>query len=93
MSKMVYRYQVYFEPEEEGGYHAHVPALPGCHTYGATIEEAQERIKEAIALYVEGLEKHKLLAPPADNGYIGLIEVEVKPHGKKVKKIGAALRA
>ena len=30
------------------GYHGYVPALPGCHTYGDTIEETQKNLKEAI---------------------------------------------
>jgi predicted RNase H-like HicB family nuclease len=90
---MIYRYQVCFEPEEEGGYHAYVPTLPGCHSYGATIEEAEDHIKEAIALYVEGLKKHRLPIPPADRGYLRLIEVEFKPRGKKVKKVDPLARS
>lgn len=90
---MIYRYQVCFESEEEGGYHAYVPALSGCHSYGATIEEACEHVKEAITLYIEGLREHGLPIPPSDNGYIRLIEVEVKRDGKKVKKASAAASA
>ena len=52
---MVFRFQVCFEPEEDGGYHTYVPALPGCHSYGRTIEEAEHNIKEAILLYLNGL--------------------------------------
>lgn len=29
-------------------YHGYVPALPGCHTQGKTIEETQKNLKEAI---------------------------------------------
>jgi predicted RNase H-like HicB family nuclease len=54
---MTFRFQVCFEPEEDGGYHAYVPALPGCHSYGRTIEEAERNIKEAILLYLDGLKK------------------------------------
>lgn len=53
MSK-VYRFTVIIEPDEEG-YHAYVPALPGCHTFGSTIEEVKENIKEAIALHIESM--------------------------------------
>jgi predicted RNase H-like HicB family nuclease len=38
------------EQDETGWYVGSVPALPGCHTQGRTIEELTERIKEAIAL-------------------------------------------
>lgn len=29
-------------------YHGFVPALPGCHTQGVTVEETQKNLKEAI---------------------------------------------
>ncbi|HEU0021909.1 MAG TPA: type II toxin-antitoxin system HicB family antitoxin [Dehalococcoidia bacterium] len=34
------------------GYWAMVPALPGCFSAGDTFEEAQENVKEAIALHL-----------------------------------------
>ncbi|MBI1375220.1 MAG: type II toxin-antitoxin system HicB family antitoxin [Phycisphaera sp.] len=34
---------------------AYVPDLPGCVTTGATVEEVERNIREAIALHVEGL--------------------------------------
>jgi predicted RNase H-like HicB family nuclease len=45
--------QVVLEPQEEGGFTASVPSLPGCISQGETREEALENIKEAIALYLE----------------------------------------
>lgn len=36
-------------------YHAYCPALPGCHTWGYTYEEAQANIREAILLYLEDM--------------------------------------
>ena len=47
--------RVFFEPSDEGGYTAHVPALPGCISEGETVEEALANIQEAIALYLEVL--------------------------------------
>ena len=44
--------------EPEGGYTVIVPSLPGCVTYGDTIEEAIEMAKEAIELYIESLKEH-----------------------------------
>ncbi len=35
-----------------------VPSLPGCVTYGDSIEEAVEMAKEAIELYLESLRGH-----------------------------------
>lgn len=50
-------YTVVFEPAEEGGYVAHVPALPGLWTQGETLTEAREMVKDAIAGYIEALLK------------------------------------
>ena len=44
-------YSVYYEAADEGGFVAIVPALPGCHTQGETLEEAEQNIREAIELY------------------------------------------
>ena len=51
--EVVQRFEVIFEPEEEGGYHVYVPTLKGCHSYGATREEARKNIIEAIELWLE----------------------------------------
>ena len=47
---------VYLEPSDEGGYTAHVPALPGCISEGDTRDEALANIREAIELYIEPVE-------------------------------------
>ncbi len=49
-----YQFTVVIEPDEEG-YHAYAPALPGCHTFGMTIDEARANILEAIELHVESM--------------------------------------
>jgi predicted RNase H-like HicB family nuclease len=49
---MSYKFTVIFEPDE-GGFHAFVPALPGCHSFGATLEEAHANIVEAAQLHIE----------------------------------------
>ena len=36
------------EPEEEGGFTITVPSLPGCISYGKTIDEALKQIKDAM---------------------------------------------
>ncbi len=53
-----YTYTVVFHPEPESGYTITVPALPGCISYGETIEEARRNAAEAIEGYLEGLRKH-----------------------------------
>ncbi|MBN1659392.1 MAG: type II toxin-antitoxin system HicB family antitoxin [Anaerolineae bacterium] len=49
-----YRFTVVIEPDEDV-FHAYVPALPGCHTFGATVDEARANIEEAMALHVESM--------------------------------------
>ena len=44
---------IVLEPQEEGGFTAYVPSLPGCISEGSTKEEAVKNIKEAIELYLE----------------------------------------
>ena len=54
-----YTFDIIIEDDEfEDGrqaYHAYCPALPGCHTWGHTYEEAQTNIQEAISLYIEDI--------------------------------------
>ena len=59
-------YTVLLEKEEDGGYHAFCPALPGCHTQGDSYDEAIDNIKDAIRLYIESLEAHGEKAPHED---------------------------
>jgi len=54
----VLNYRILLRKEPEGGYTVIVPSLPGCVTYGDTIEEAIKMGKEAIKLYVESLKEH-----------------------------------
>ena len=41
-----FSYSVYYEQAPGGGYVAFVPALPGCHTQGETLEETERNVKE-----------------------------------------------
>jgi len=50
-------YRILLRTEPEGGYTVTVPSLPGCVTYGDTVEEAVEMTREAIELYIESLEE------------------------------------
>ncbi|MBC8204070.1 type II toxin-antitoxin system HicB family antitoxin [bacterium] len=57
------KYTVIFEPAEEGGWLAHVPALNGLTTEGDTLEEAQAMVKDAVKGYIESLQKDNLPLP------------------------------
>jgi len=50
--------KILFTKEPEGGFTVTVPSLPGCVTYGKTLEESLRMAREAIELYVESLKEH-----------------------------------
>ena len=47
------RFPVIVEVDEDGYYVVSCPLFKGCHTYGKTIEEALENIKEVIEMCLE----------------------------------------
>ena len=52
-------YRILLRKEPEGGYTVTVPSLPGCVTYGDSIEEAIEMVKEAKQLcYIITISPH-----------------------------------
>ena len=61
-----HRYTVILEREEDGGFHAFVPALKGCHTQGETEAETLAHAEEAISLYLESLKAHGEPIPAED---------------------------
>ena len=77
MRKRKYSYPVIYETAEEGGYIAYVPSLPGCHSQGETLEEAEANIAEAIELYLESLISNKRSIPVPGNIYQSTIEVAI----------------
>lgn len=44
-------------------YSAYVPDLPGCVATGATVDEVEAEIGEAIRFHIEGLEEDGLPVP------------------------------
>lgn len=48
-------YRILLRKEPEGGYTVLVPSLPGCITYGKSVEDAIEMAKDAIRGYIESL--------------------------------------
>jgi predicted RNase H-like HicB family nuclease len=57
--KQEYTYTIQVHPAEEGekGFWVSVPALPGCFSRGETYDEAVASSREAIELYLEGLQE------------------------------------
>lgn len=60
-------YRINLKKEEEGGYTVFVPSLPGCITYGETVDEAIDMAKEAIELYIEELQDRGEYVPDDSN--------------------------
>jgi antitoxin HicB len=80
MSRKIARelsYSVFYERAAEGGYVASVPALPGCHTQGESLEEAERNVKEAIVLYWESLTAHGEPIPEEGQALQGRVTVPV----------------
>ena len=46
-------YTVVIEKDQDGYYVGSVPALPGCHTQGKSLDQLLERMQEAVALWLE----------------------------------------
>lgn len=47
----------------DGVYLVEFPDLPGCHTYGETMEEAQGMAVEALSGYLESIDLRKMNIP------------------------------
>jgi predicted RNase H-like HicB family nuclease len=66
------QFDVMIERDAEGCYVASVPQIPGCHTQARSLDEINERIREAIelCLEVEG-------APAEELEFVGIQRVTV----------------
>ena len=60
------RYAIVIE-KAESNFSAYVPDLPGCVATGATIEEVESQIREAIEFHIEGLREDGAPIPPPDS--------------------------
>ena len=57
------RYAIVIE-RAESNFSAYVPDLPGCVVTGATVEEVEANIREAIAFHLDGLREDGISPPP-----------------------------
>ncbi|HYE79994.1 MAG TPA: type II toxin-antitoxin system HicB family antitoxin [bacterium] len=69
------KYAVIFE-KTETNYGAWVPDLPGCVAAGNTLEEAERRIREAMAVHIRGMIEDGEPLPESSVG-VSLIEVDL----------------
>ena len=61
------QYRMFLRREPEGGFTVTVPLLPGCVTWGDTLDDAIGNAKEAIELYLENLTAHGEEIPSEKN--------------------------
>jgi predicted RNase H-like HicB family nuclease len=69
-------YKIHLHKEVDGGYTVTVPVLPGCITYGETVDEALQMAKEAIELYIEELESRGESIPDNSNTLETSLQIE-----------------
>ena len=67
------RYAIVIE-KAENNYSAYVPDLPGCAATGATVEETEQSIREAIAFHLNGLREDGI-SIPAPSSRVDYVEV------------------
>lgn len=70
MKAKTYSYQIILRPEPEGGYTVIVPSLPGCVSYGKTVEEANRMAEDAISGYIASMRKRREYVPQETRGNI-----------------------
>lgn len=58
----MYRFLIVIE-KANGNYSAYSPDLPGCIATGATREEVEQNMHEAIAMHIRGLKEDNLPIP------------------------------
>jgi predicted RNase H-like HicB family nuclease len=49
-------YRAVYRREPDGRWIVEMPQVKGCHSYGRTIDQARDRIREALALFVDNAE-------------------------------------
>ena len=73
VKKKIQDFLVVIEQDKDGWFVAKVPSIQGCFTQGKTVDQALERIKEAIQVC---LEAEKLDLP--EMKFVGVQKVEVR---------------
>ena len=73
---MTHRVSIVIE-EDDSGYFAYSPELPGCYSQGESYEEAVQNITEAVQLYVETLEPEERRALSSKHISTSSVEVAI----------------
>jgi predicted RNase H-like HicB family nuclease len=54
-------YRAVYEREPDGRWTVEISKVKGCHTYGRTIDQARDRIREALGLFVNHAETAEIV--------------------------------
>jgi predicted RNase H-like HicB family nuclease len=76
--KRLYDYTVVLRPDDNGTFVAFVPAIPGCHAWGQTPEEAQAELQSVFDMFQDlkdrGLSGVKLVISDGHKGIQKAVE-------------------
>lgn len=61
--KRLHDYTIVLRPDDNGTFVAYVPAIPGCHAWGRTPEEAQAEIVNVFEMIKEEYREEGRLLP------------------------------
>lgn len=74
--EVIMRYAVVIE-KAASNYAAYVPDLPGCVATGATADETETLIREAIEFHLEGLQADGQPIPPPSSSQVEYVAISV----------------
>jgi predicted RNase H-like HicB family nuclease len=80
MIKKVYEYYAIFSYDDDG-ITINFPDIPGCISCGFTTEEADFMAREALKLYIEGMEEIQIPKPSSKD------QIEIERCNQKIRKI------
>jgi len=75
MSK--YNLTIIIEDDEDSGYVASCPEIPGCYSQGETLDETISSMKEAIEVTIDDMVANNETIPISRNPLMTIIEIEV----------------
>lgn len=76
-------YNIILQPEPEGGWTVFVPSLPGCITYGKTVEEARAMAEDAIKGYLYVMKKNGEIIPAGNESMMTSVQIETPSRTKR----------
>lgn len=70
------RYTVVIEADDSE-YHAYCPAVPGCHTWAPTVEQARAELADALQFHLQALQAAGIALPEDGPAPVAIATVAV----------------